>query len=211
MSKAILFDLDGTLTDSSEGIMKCCRYAMENYNITLSDEQLRAFIGPPLRLVFAENSVPESEVEAALARYRERYCTIGKYENRPYDGIDKLLKRLVVAGHRLFVATSKPEALSVDIVEHFSLRKYFIDVCGATFDKSRDSKEKVIEYLLSKHNLSGEIIMVGDTVFDVEGAAKCGIPTVGVSWGFGEKKKLLEAGALTVVDTMDELFEVLDK
>ena len=209
MSKVILFDLDGTLTDSSEGIMKCCRYAMENYNITLSDEQLRAFIGPPLRLVFAENGVPESEVEAALNRYRERYCTVGKYENRPYDGIDKLLKRLVVAGHRLFVATSKPESLSVEILDHFGLSKYFEAICGATFDKSRDSKQAVIQYLLDTHKVEGEVIMVGDTVFDIEGAAALNIPTVCVSWGFGEKSELLAKGAEKVVDTMDELIEIL--
>ncbi len=211
MGKIILFDLDGTLTDSSEGIIKCCRYAMENYNTSLTDEQLSTFIGQPLRLVFAENGVPESEVEATLAKYRERYCTIGKYENRPYDGIDAMLGRLAAAGHRLFVATSKPEALSVDIIEHFDLRKYFEDVCGATFDKSRDSKERVIEYLLNKHNLSGEIIMVGDTIFDVEGAASLNIPTIGVSWGFGKREKLLEAGAIAVVDNMNELFQILNR
>ena len=94
LKKIILFDLDGTLTDSSEGIIKCCLYALEKYNIKLSSKELNTFIGPPLRYSFLRYGVPENEVENALSRYRERYLTVGKFENRPYDGIADLLEKL---------------------------------------------------------------------------------------------------------------------
>lgn len=209
MPKTILFDLDGTLTDSSEGIIKCSLHALSHYGIEIPDGKQNLLIGPPLRYIFALFGVPENEVENALARYRERYRTVGKFENRPYDNIEKVLVTLKAAGHRLFVATSKPESLSVEILDHFGLSKYFEAICGATFDKSRDSKQAVIQYLLDTHKVEGEVIMVGDTVFDIEGAAALNIPTVCVSWGFGEKSELLAKGAEKVVDTMDELIEIL--
>lgn len=210
MKKIILFDLDGTLTDSSEGIIKCCLYALEKYNIKLSSEELNTFIGPPLRYSFLRYGVPENEVENALSRYRERYLTVGKFENRPYDGIADLLEKLKSAGHTLFVATAKPEVTAREIIEHFGLKNYFVDVCGASFDTSRDSKAAVISHLLNTYELTGEIIMIGDTVFDVEGAAEFGIPTVGVSWGFGKAEDMLSAGAKAVANSMDELFELIN-
>ena len=152
MQKSILFDLDGTLTDSSEGIIKCSLHAFSFYGIEIPKEEKSTLIGPPLRYSFAKYGIPESEIENALVRYRERYLTVGKFENRPYENIEKTLEKLISAGHRLFVATCKPEVTSVEILEHFGLSKYFEGICGATFDKSRDSKSAVIAYLNEKYS-----------------------------------------------------------
>lgn len=209
MQKTILFDLDGTLTNSSEGIIKSCIHTFSHYGIDVPEGKQNTFIGPPLRYSFNKYGIPENEIENALARYRERYIRIGKFENHPYDGITEVLTALKIAGHRLFVATSKPEQTSCEILDHFGMSKYFEGICGATFDKSRDSKQAVIQYLLEKHQPQGKIIMVGDTVFDVEGASAFGIPTVGVGWGFGKPEDMLAAGAVKIAYNMNDLLEIL--
>ncbi len=209
MQKAILFDLDGTLTDSSEGIIKSCIHTFSHYGIKIPESEQNTLIGPPLRYSFKKYGIPETEIENALTRYRERYISIGKFENRPYDGIEDALASLKKAGHQLFVATSKPEETSNEILDHFGLTKYFDGVCGATFDTSRDSKQAVIAYLLDTYKCESEIIMVGDTVFDVEGASALGIPTVGVGWGFGKPEEMLKAGAIKIAYNIEELLNIL--
>ena len=212
MKNTILFDLDGTLTDSGEGIINCALLALNHYGIHIEDRNsLRVFVGPPLHESFIKFGVPAEEAENAIAIYRSRYIPIGKYENTPYPGIAALLSRLKAEGHKLCVATSKPEEMSKDILNHFDLAKYFDIICGASMDTSRSSKDKVIEYLLEKTGRSPDTIMVGDTKFDVLGAKAHGIPTVGVSWGYGEVSDMVEAGALCVVDTMEELYQALTK
>ena len=212
MTKSILFDLDGTLTDSGEGIINCAIYALEYYGLPIpSREELRVIVGPPLHESFVRFGVPEEEAENAVAKYRERYIPIGKYENTPYPGIRELLERLKAEGHRLYVATSKPEGMSVDILEHFDLAKYFTRICGASMDTSRSSKEAVIEYLLNECGAQKNAIMVGDTAFDVLGAKAHGIPTVGVSWGYGTVEDMEKAGAAAIVHTMEELYQALVK
>lgn len=210
-----LFDLDGTLTDSAEGILKSVKMVLDHYGIKLSDEsELRRFIGPPLRMTFREYGVPEHEIEEALRLYRSRYFSVGKFENHPYPGIQELLERLTVEGYRLYIATSKPEDLSIEILRHFGLAKYFHRICGASMDRSADTKDKVIERLLS--DISAECpkenaVMIGDTAFDVLGAKTHGIPCVGVAWGYGTRAELDEAGAIAVVDSAEELYHVLTR
>ena len=212
MKKTILFDLDGTLTDSGEGIINCALLALNHYGIQIEDrEKLRVFVGPPLRDSFIKFGVPAEEAENAIAIYRSRYIPIGKFENTPYPGIENLLSRLKAEGHKLCVATSKPEGMSKDILAHFSLDGYFDIICGASMDASRSSKDAVIAYLLEQTGRDPHTVMVGDTKFDVLGAAVHGIPTVGVSWGYGEVADMAEAGAACVVDTMEELYEALTK
>jgi phosphoglycolate phosphatase len=155
--------------------------------------------------------VPAQEADNAVKIYRSRYIPIGKFENHPYEGIRELLKKLTDQGHRLYVATSKPEAMSIEILEHFDLAKYFTIICGASMDTSRSSKEAVIAYLLEKTGNVGNTVMVGDTAFDVIGAKAHGIPTIGVTWGYGKKEDMIHAGAAAIVDTMDELYESLIK
>ena len=210
MKKAILFDLDGTLTDSGEDIMNCAKLALEHYGLPIpSKAELRTFVGPPLHESFVRFGVPAEEADNAVRIYRSRYIPIGKYENHPYNGIREVLENLKSLGHSLYVATSKPEAMSVDILNHFDLAKYFDIIAGASLDRSRSSKEDVIAYLLSQCGDYDEKIMVGDTAFDVIGAKAHGIPTVGVSWGYGKVEDMEKAGAVSIAHTMDELFEAL--
>ena len=210
MKKAILFDLDGTLTDSGPGIMNCARLALEHYGLPIpSDAEMRTFVGPPLHDSFIRFGVPAEEADNAIKIYRSRYIPIGKYENEPYPGIREVLEKLKELGHTLYVATSKPESMSVDILEHFDLAKYFDIICGASFDRSRSNKEDVITHLLNQCGDYDEKIMVGDTAFDVIGAKAHGIPTIGVAWGYGKVEDMEKAGAYAIVHTMDELFEAL--
>ena len=210
MKKAILFDLDGTLTDSGEGIMNCAKLALEHYGLPIpSEAELRTFVGPPLHDSFIRFGVPAEEADNAIKIYRSRYIPIGKFENHPYEGIQDTLKKLKALGHTLYVATSKPETMSVEILEHFDMAKYFDIIAGASIDRSRSSKEDVIAYLLDQCGDYDEKIMVGDTAFDVIGAKAHGIPTVGVAWGYGKVEDMKNAGAISIAYTMDELFDAL--
>ena len=210
MKKAILFDLDGTLTDSGEGIMNCAKLALEHYGLPIpSEAELRTFVGPPLHDSFIRFGVPAEEADNAIKIYRSRYIPIGKFENHPYEGIQDTLEKLKALGHTLYVATTKPETMSVEILEHFDMAKYFDIIAGASFDRSRSSKEDVIAYLLDQCGDYDEKIMVGDTAFDVIGAKAHGIPTVGVAWGYGKVEDMKNAGAISIACTMDELFDAL--
>jgi len=208
--KSIFFDLDGTLTDSGEGIFNCAELALRHFGLPIPTRQeMRVFVGPPLRETFAKFGVPESGIETAMEVYRSRYNTIGLFENTPYPGIRELLERLKADGHRLFVATSKPESMAVRILEKFDLSKYFDIICGATFDKSRDCKEAVIAYLLEQTGDPSRAVMVGDTAYDVIGAKAHGIPTVGVAWGYGKVEDMVNAGAAAIANSMEELYDLL--
>lgn len=211
MPRSILFDLDGTLTDSGEGIINCAIFALEHFGLPIPDrEQLRVFVGPPLRDTFYKFGVPKDRLDEAVAVYRSRYIPIGKFENHPYPGIEKLLANLRSNGHKLYVATSKPESMSIDILTKFGLADFFEIIAGATMDGSRDEKSQVIGYLLEQIGEVADAIMVGDTAFDVIGAAAHSIPTIGVSWGYGEVADMENAGAKAIAHTMDELFRLLN-
>ena len=211
MSKSILFDLDGTLTDSGEGIINCAILALEHYGLPIPDRDvMRTFVGPPLGDSFLRHGVPEDKIPEAIAIYRERYIPIGAFENTPYPGVRELLEELKTRGYTLFVATSKPETTSVKILEHFDLAKYFDRICGASNDLSRNSKEAVIEYLLELNGRTDNMIMVGDTKFDIIGAKAHGIPAIGVSWGYGKVEEMVEAGAVAIAHNTDELLSLID-
>lgn len=207
--KTILFDLDGTLTDSGEGIINCAWLGLKHFGLPLpSREEMRVFVGPPLRDSFIRFGVPEADVETAIEVYRSRYVPTGMFENTPYPGIHAMLGALREQGLRLFVATAKPETMAVAILEKFHLDGYFDMICGASLDDTRDSKDKVIAYLLDKAG-PGEYVMVGDTAYDVEGAAVNGIPTIGVSWGYGKVEDMEAAGAIAIAHSPAELLELL--
>ena len=210
--KSVLFDLDGTLTDSGEGIINCAILALEHFGLPIpTREEMRVFIGPPLHETFIRHGVPADRAEEAVAVYRSRYIPTGKYENRPYDGIRELLETLQSRGHKLYVATSKPEGMSKDILNHFDLAKYFTLICGASMDTSRSSKEAVIAYLMEKTGEKDNMVMVGDTRFDIIGAKHHGIPAIGVSWGYGEVEEMVSAGAIAIADTPQALLALLSK
>lgn len=206
MQKAILFDLDGTLTDSGDGIINCAIVALQHFGLPApSREEMRVFVGPPLHETFLQFGVAPEQAEEAIQVFRQRYIPIGKFENIPYPGIQAVLGNLKKAGHKLYVATSKPETTAREILDHFDLSKYFDGICGASMDLSRFSKEDVITYLLEQNGRADNMVMVGDTKFDVLGAKLHGIPTVGVAWGYGKVSEMREAGAVKIVETMEEL------
>lgn len=208
--KSIFFDLDGTLTDSGEGIFNCAELALRHFGLPIpSRQEMRVFVGPPLRETFAKFGVPAEGIETAMEVYRSRYNTVGLFENTPYPGIRDLLETLKADGHNLYVATSKPESMAVRILEKFDLAKYFDIICGATFDKSRDCKEAVIAYLLEQTGNDRRAIMVGDTAFDVIGAKAHGIPTIGVAWGYGKVEDMVCAGAAAIAVDPEALYRLL--
>ena len=210
MEKAILFDLDGTLTDSGEGIINCAIMALEHFGCPIpSREEMRVFVGPPLHESFINHGIPADQAEEAIAVYRSRYAPIGAYENTPYPGIRELLEALKAKGHRLYVATSKPEEMSIKILQHFDLAKYFDQICGASLDTSRSTKDAVIGYLLAQNGRADNMVMVGDTKFDILGAKAHGIPAIGVSWGYGKVEDMVEAGAAAIAHSMEELLALL--
>lgn len=210
-SKAVLFDLDGTLTDSGEGIINCAILALEHFGLPIpSREEMRVFVGPPLTESFINHGVPADRADEAVQVYRSRYIPIGKYENSPYPGIRELLETLHSHGHRLYVATSKPEGMSVDILNHFDLAKYFTRICGASMDTSRNTKEAVIAYLLETTGEKDNMVMVGDTKFDIIGAKHHGIPAIGVSWGYGKVEDMEAAGAAAIAHSIQELLSLLE-
>ena len=212
MQKAILFNLDGTLTDSGEGIINCAILALEHFGCPIpSREEMRVFVGPPLHESFINHGVPADKTDEAIKVYRSRYIPIGAYENTPYPGIRELLEQLKAEGHKLYVATSNPEEMSIKILEHFDLAQYFDRICGATMDISRSSKEAVIAYLLEQNGRTNNMIMVGDTKFDIIGAKAHGIPAIGVSWGYGKVEDMVAAGAAGIADSMEELLALLRK
>ena len=210
--KTILFDLDGTLTDSGEGIIKSAAMVLEKYGLPVPDyDTMRVFVGPPLHETFVKFGVAPEMADAAVELYRTRYTTVGKFENFPYPGVREALQTLKQQGHRLFVATSKPEILANEVLEHFGMHQYFEQIAGATMDGSRSHKADVITYLLSLTGDVGQTVMVGDTAYDVIGAAQHGIPTIGVSWGYGEIADMENAGAIAIANTMEEMVELINK
>lgn len=210
MQNAIFFDLDGTLTDSGPGIMNCAQLALNHFGIPVpSREDLRVFVGPPLRQTFARFGVPPEKIDEAIQVFRGRYVPIGKFENTPYPGIQELLRDLKAAGYALYVATSKPQVTAIEVLEHFHLAQYFQVICGASLDEGRETKEDVITYLLSQIGSPDQVVMVGDTDYDVIGARAHGIDTIGVTWGYGEREAMVAAGAVALADTPQDLHRLL--
>jgi len=208
--KSIIFDLDGTLTDSGEGIINCATLALNHFGLPVpSREEMRVFVGPPLDETFIKFGVAPDRTDEAIRVYRSRYTTVGKFENYPYPGIPEMLAALQSAGHKLYVATSKPEAMSVEIMNKFDLAKYFDMICGATLDGSRSKKADIIAYLLNQVGPQGNAVMVGDTAYDVIGAAAHGIPAIGVAWGYGDVEEMVQSGAAAIAQTPQELQELL--
>ena len=208
--KQILFDLDGTLTDSGEGIMHCAELTLAHYHLPIPDRaQMRSMVGPPLRDSFLRFGIRQEDLADAVEFYRKHYLAVGQFENAPYQGIQEVLERLQEDGCALYVATSKPETMAKGILEHFDLAKYFRIVCGAV-PGGRSTKEAVVGHLLTLLDDGHTRIMVGDTIYDVEGAAYHGISTVAVNWGYGDVQQMQAAGAM-IANTMEELYQLLTK
>ena len=212
MKRTILFDLDGTLTDSAEGVINCFLPALKYFELPIPDRADMSFVvGPPLRDSFLRLGVKEEDVEKAVEIYRDRYVPTGMFENAPFPGISAMLAALKDAGHELYVATSKPEGMATEILDKFRLAGYFDKIYGASMDGTRDTKDGVIAYLLEELGPRENIIMIGDTHYDVEGAAVHGIKTIGVAWGYGKNEDMIAAGAIEIVNSPAQLLERLIK
>lgn len=205
----VLFDLDGTLTDSSEGIINCAVYALTELGKPAPErESLRPFLGPPLSWSFCNLcGLDKAEAEEAVKIYRSRYSTVGLFENRPYDGIRELLKELKDSGLHLAVATSKPEPFSLRILERFELIGFFDVVVGCGLDGSLDTKAEVVAEALRRLGVTDKsrAVMVGDRRYDVLGAAEAGIRTIGAGWGYAEEGELEAADALWIAKKPEDL------
>ena len=210
-AQAIIFDLDGTLTDSGPGIMKAAALTLAQLGVPCEDsERLREFVGPPLSHTFQKFGIPKERVDDAIAIYRIHYHQGGlKFDNSPYPGIDQLLRTLHEAGKKLYVGTSKPEALSIEILHRFGLDIWFDKIAGATLDHTRENKNDVLRYLLNSLEPGISAVMVGDTVYDVLGAKDLQLPCIGVTWGYGSVPSMQETGAVAIADSMDELKNLL--
>ncbi|HWP51992.1 MAG TPA: HAD hydrolase-like protein [Clostridia bacterium] len=209
----LLFDLDGTLTDSEEGIVKCVQYSLHPFGIEENDPLvLRSFIGPPLTHSYKQiYGFSDEQTAKAIDIFHERFDAIGKFENRPYDGIPELLKQLKAANRHLMLATSKPERFARQIMAHFALEDYFDFICGADETQGRFEKQDVIREILCVHpQLNRDnAIMIGDRKYDIEGAALCGLDCIGIAYGFGSLVELQTAGATYIAETVAALDALL--
>jgi phosphoglycolate phosphatase len=227
--KVLLFDLDGTIINSEEGITKCVQYALDAYGIHEPDrKKLLCFIGPPLDPVFREKyHMTEEEAWEAVQKYRERYDVKGVYECCLYDGVKETIIRLKEKGYVITLASSKPETACSHILEHLGLQPYFDMVVGSTLDGRISTKQQVLEELYRRINAetaeSGSIFagcnspiekkdmcLIGDTKYDAMGAKQFGIACIGVTYGFGTKEELLENGAVAVFDRIEEVEAYLE-
>lgn len=212
MYKAILFDLDGTLTESGEGITKCVQYALEKLGKPEADlKKLEVFIGPPLMEQFMKYAgLDEETARRAVEYYRERYSTIGIFENRPYPGVEEMLQELKRKKYLLAVASSKPEYFVKQILDYFHLTEYFDEIVGSELNGSRTNKTEVIEETLRRLGLDKhreQVIMVGDKEHDVLGARAAGLECVAVSYGYGTEEELTAAQPLQTVSSTEEILD----
>ena len=210
--KYILFDLDGTLTNPKIGICTCVRHALQAFGIEEPDlDKLTPFIGPPLKDSFMQfYGLSEEEAQKAITVYRERFSTVGKFENEVYEGIPEMLIAMKACGYQLAVASSKPEVFVQDILKHFKIAEYFDVVVGSELDGTRVEKSEVIHEALNRlfHYRAFQkqkVVMVGDRKFDVEGAREIGVTSVAVSYGYGSMEELEAAAPDYIVHTVAEL------
>ncbi len=209
----ILFDLDGTLTDSGEGIRNSVAYALKRYGVEVDDlSTLNGFIGPPLHESFEKFlGLPAGEGQKTVEIYREYYRDRGIYENLVYPGIPELLAELTARGKTLAVASSKPEVFVRRVLDHFDLSKYFAVIAGADLNGAHCGKAEIIGTALERLNMpQGRPLMVGDREHDILGAHALGLPAAGVLFGYGSREELETAGAEYIAAAAAELVPIID-
>ena len=213
---AVLFDFDGTVADTGEGVFLCVRHAIEVHGLKQpSDSEIRRFIGPPM-IVSYRTLYPQlcdDEIQSLMQSYREKYAEVGLYKYKLYDGITELLRKLNEAGIKTAVASSKPQEALTNIIKVSGIDKYFDCIVGADKNYTDSDKATIIEEAIRRTGVTdrSRVLMVGDRKYDVIGAEKCGVDCVGVRFGYAEPGELEAAGAVYVAEDADDLFDYLTK
>jgi phosphoglycolate phosphatase len=204
--KHILFDFDGTVVDTSPGVIKSAIYTLDSFGIKVDNPQvsLRKILGPPLSYTFNEFfGLEGDDLARAIIKFREYYTEKGLYDCSPYDGIDELFKLLKTHGKHIILATSKPALFAGRLLEHFNLKHYFDFISGPELDGTRSEKPEVIKYAIEQCSIDvSEAIMIGDRFYDIQGAASFGMDSIGVLYGFGEEKEF-EGSVATAKDASE--------
>lgn len=223
MYKYLLFDLDGTITKSEEGIFNCIKYALDWAGIPYPEYSVfRSFIGPSLYDSFVrEFGMGDAQAKEMVAKYRERYNVVGLFEAEVYDGVAETLRMLKEKGCILSVATSKPTEPTLRILEKFGVRNYFDVVVGSNPDGTGSDKKNIISQVLESlkkdHGLTedmideNQVVMIGDRRYDIEGGKACGLQTIGVLYGYGSREEFEAAGADHIVETPNDILELSEK
>lgn len=210
--KYYFFDLDGTLTESGEGILNSAKYALGVMGLPIPPEKtLRKFIGPPLKDVFlGQYGMSEKTADEAVVAYRKYFAERGIFENRLYNGIKELLEKMSRTDKKILLCTSKPEKYSLLILERFGIKEYFYFIAGAVMDGVRSKKPEIIAHIFNTLSLpKEECVMIGDTEYDIFGAKEFSITSVGVSYGYGTRNSLESAGADFIADSVEELSKLI--
>lgn len=213
MYEFILFDLDGTLTESGQGIVNSVVYALKKMGIEENDKaNLDKFVGPPLLDSFMKYyDFTEEDAKKAIIFYREYFTEKGIYEAPLYEGIETTLKYLKDSVKTLYVATSKPEVYARRILQHLQVENYFADIVGSNLDGTKVNKDEIISFLLEKNGITdkSKVLMVGDREHDIFGAKKVGVDSVGVLYGYGDYQELESAGATYIIEKLDDIIEMV--
>ena len=210
--KYILFDLDGTLTDPKEGITKSFQYALRHFGIEEDLANLEKFIGPPLHDSFRDDyNFSEEEVEEAVTKFRKYFAQNGIFENKIFSGVKEVLEYLHSNNKRILLATSKPTIFAEKILKYFEIDKYFEYIGGSNLDGSRSEKNEVINHVLEVCKVSSmeDVIMIGDRKYDVIGAKKIGVDSIGVLYGYGDLEELQEVNQTYIIRNIEELKNIL--
>lgn len=209
--KAVIFDFDGTICDTGEGILKSAKFALDYYNIEAPEyTELTYFIGPPLLVTFQEKfGVDAATADKLVKKYRERYTNKGLLESKMYDGIKELLVKLKKEGIKLGIASSKPQDYIEALLDHNTIKSYFDVICGVSFSADCESKANIISRCLKELETAGnETLMVGDKSYDINGAKANMIDSVGVMWGYGSRVEFAGAGAKFIAQKIDDIFSI---
>jgi phosphoglycolate phosphatase len=209
----VLFDLDGTLTDPKIGITTCIQYALHQLDYESPDtEQLLWCIGPPLTVSFAKLLQTNDKVliDRAITLYRDRFATVGLFENALYPQIPETLKSIRAAGYQTYIATSKPHVFAKRIIEHFALTSLFDGIYGSELDGTRSDKAELIQHILLTENLNPtKTVMVGDRSHDAIGAKKNQLLAIGVTYGYGTEEELKLHGVDVIANSPEEISQYL--
>lgn len=209
---AVIFDFDGTICDTGEGILKSAKYALDAFGIESPDyQELTCFIGPPLLITFQERfGADPATADELVKKFRERYTNKGIFESEIYDGIKGLLAKLKKYGVKIGIASSKPRDYIETLLEHFGIKNYFDSICGVTFTADCESKTSIIGRCQKELDIPGNrCLMVGDKKYDIDGAKANLIDSAGVLWGYGTKFEHIEAGAKYIIDKIDDVESVV--